>query len=445
MLGVLLAVIFYWSLNKGFDHDELEVVHTAWKILQGERIYVDFFQHHHPLLYYLLAPGIFLLGETTKTLVAYRVIFFGLYLGILLVTYLLATRIFNPITGIMSLLLLSTSLMFTTNAIELRPDVPQTLFSLLSLLLLFIYFEQKQIKYLIGSAIAIGIGFLFLQKAIFFIGLLTLALLVFIFRQGIGLKQVLVYLGGAFLPWCLYLLSLAVKGHLASYLLLNWTLNLEFIDRAYPIETLINSIRDNTFLWAFFAIGLLFCLKTPEQKQFGLIALGLFLAICSTRKPHQQYFIALIPLISILAAQGIYILFYANKKLISVVLMFALLYPAFFLINNTSNIGNRSQLQKINYVLDIAKPQDYVYDGDIMFNIFRKDIDFFWYSLDQRDGLETYQSLTPYSYNVYELISLYKPKVISNYFIKNMMDGRVKNNYVSSRRYPDLLIRNNSL
>lgn len=444
VLGVLLAVILYWSLNKGFDHDELEVVHSAWKISQGEKIYVDFFQHHHPLLYYLLAPIIPWLGETAATLVVYRIIFFGLYLGILLVTYLLATQIFTSVTGIISLLLLSTSLMFTTNGIELRPDVPQTLLSLLSLLLLFIYVEQKQIKYLVGSAIAVGIAFLFLQKAIFFMGLSVLALLAFSLRQRMGLTGILVYLGGAFLPWGVYLLTLTLSGDLEPYFLLNWALNIQFIDRAYPVETLINAIRNNTFLWAFFVIGL-FYLKTSEQKIFGLIGLGIFLAIFSTRKAHQQYFIALIPLVSILAAQGIYTLFYPNKKLISVILAFALLYPSYFLIDEASNINNQSQLQKINYVLDITQPRDYVYDGDIMFNVFRKDIDFFWYSLDQKDGLETYQRLRPYPYDIYQLISRYQPKVISNYFIKNMDDARIKRHYIQSERYPDIFIRVDSL
>ncbi len=51
-----LSIIFYQTLNKHFNHDEFEAVHSAWKIQHGEKIYIDFFQQQHPLLYYLLVP-----------------------------------------------------------------------------------------------------------------------------------------------------------------------------------------------------------------------------------------------------------------------------------------------------------------------------------------------------------------------------------------------------
>ena len=50
------VAIYYASARRKYDVDEIEAFHTAWKISVGERIYEDFFQHHHPLLYYLLRP-----------------------------------------------------------------------------------------------------------------------------------------------------------------------------------------------------------------------------------------------------------------------------------------------------------------------------------------------------------------------------------------------------
>ena len=51
LAGVLGLYVLYMSLLGSLNHDELEAVHTAWKIVQGEVIYADFFQHHHPLFY----------------------------------------------------------------------------------------------------------------------------------------------------------------------------------------------------------------------------------------------------------------------------------------------------------------------------------------------------------------------------------------------------------
>ena len=92
--------------------------------------------------------------------------------------------------------------------------------------------------------------------------------------------------------------------------------------------------------------------------------------------------------------------------------------------------------------MSITNKDDLVYDGHILFNVFRKDIDFFWYSIDPHLGtLETFQTMTDYHYNVYEIIDRVKPKVISNYNIDNMEDYRIKNHYVQSEHHQDLFIR----
>ena len=103
---------------------------------------------------------------------------------------------------------------------------------------------------------------------------------------------------------------------------------------------------------------------------------------------------------------------------------------------------NEGQLKKIAYVISITNKDDFVYDGHILFNVFRKDVDFFWYSIDHRLGtLETFQTMTDYQYNIYEIIDRLKPKVISNYYIDNMEDPRIKNHYKQSKLYKDLFIR----
>jgi hypothetical protein len=100
LFGVLLVVIMFNSLNRWFDHDEFEAVHTSWKILHGEEIYVDFFNHKHPFFYYLLTPVIAILGENTDTIIAIRVIIFFMLLLIFFVTYHFSVKVFNKETGI---------------------------------------------------------------------------------------------------------------------------------------------------------------------------------------------------------------------------------------------------------------------------------------------------------------------------------------------------------
>jgi hypothetical protein len=111
------------------------------------------------------------------------------------------------------------------------------------------------------------------------------------------------------------------------------------------------------------------------------------------------------------------------------------------LCKNLVMTTNTHQVEKMEYVISNTNRSDYVYDGDIQFNIFRKDIDFFWYSVGPNTGLETYESLYAYDYNIYELIDRFKPKIISNYYIDNMNHEIIKKQYHPSDKYEDIFVR----
>jgi len=442
-LGALLCVVLSWSINKPFDRDELEVVHTTWKIFNGEEIYVDFFQHHHPLLYYLLIPTLVFFGETTNAVIAIRIIFFCLLIGILFTTYLLTTKLYsnNEVSNI-SLVLLLTNFIFTTNAIELRPDVPQLLFSLISVLYLVFYIECKSFKYLVSSSCALGIAFLFLQKALFLILTIFILLLYKAYKNQILYRDVVVYITCFCLTCAPYLFYLFANNLLSAYFTFNWILNIKFSDRSFPTFTLISTYKVNTFLWAYCVLGLLFFSKTLNQRIISFIFITLFFFLIVIQKSHQQYFMVLVPFAAAVAAQVIWSLAEGRSQRILAIVLLAIVYPCYSIIAGTSQLSNTAQLEKIKYVTSITSPKDFVYDGNIEFNVFRKDINFFWFSLDQNDALATYKSMTSYDYNVYELIERFKPKVISNNFIENLSDRRIANFYQQSPHYDDLYILN---
>ena len=107
----------------------------------------------------------------------------------------------------------------------------------------------------------------------------------------------------------------------------------------------------------------------------------------------------------------------------------------------TPIIHNKHQLKKIDYVLKMTNKNDFVYDGDIQFNVFRKDLDFFWYSVrEETGGLATIQKLKPYEYNIYELIEEKRPKIISNYKL-DINHPLILKYYKETSEYEDLYIR----
>ena len=69
-LGALYLLASYRDLGRGPHLDEVEHLHTAARMAQGDRIYIDFAQHHPPLFHGLLMP---LVGDvsTVETMRGY--------------------------------------------------------------------------------------------------------------------------------------------------------------------------------------------------------------------------------------------------------------------------------------------------------------------------------------------------------------------------------------
>lgn len=433
----LLVLILINSINRSFDHDELESIHTAWKLLRGEKIFVDFFQHHHPFFYYLLVPLILIFGESTTSIIAARILIYLFLLLILFVTYRLAIKIFNKETGLISVILLSTTPIFMSKAIEIRPDVPQTLFALLSLFYLFTFFDNKSLKNLTLSSFFLGISFLFLQKAIFLMILIGVILSFSTYKKQTNFRELVICSAVFLIPLTTYFLYLFSANSLSSYLMFNWLLNMKILNQFSAFRYLDDTFLTNTLLWVFYVWCFVTFMKTANQKRVGVFSLGLLMSAFFVRAPYKQYFMMAFPLIVIISAYAIHLIFKQNPKKLIVVIISSIVIPTTLLIKDAWNT-NHEQLKKIDYVLSLTEKSDFVYDGDLFFNVFRKDIDFFWYSIRPNGLLATYKTLRDYNYNIYELIDKFKPKVISNYNIEN---DRIINHYVPSYEFNDLFIR----
>ena len=89
---------------------------------------------------------------------------------------------------------------------------------------------------------------------------------------------------------------------------------------------------------------------------------------------------------NIIAANTIYRIFARHPKGLAVVLIEAFAVPSVFVFNRVKK-DNRRQLEIVEYVLSITDSTDCIYDGNAAFNLFRKDIDFFWFSVKSARAL----------------------------------------------------------
>ena len=456
-VGLLLALsallLFFMSLNRFFDHDEFEAMHTTWKMFQGQEIYDDFIQHHHPFTYYTLLPLYALFGGTTDVIIAARVFIFFQLAGMLLLTYLTALEVYHEsyrrrLIALTSTLFLSLTALFTAKALEIRPDVPQSLLSLLGLYLVVRFFRTRSLWLLIAGGVSFGVSILFLQKGIVFAGLVGLVLLGrWLFGRDIKFAQGLIFAGSviaAMLPYALYLLFSA---QMQTFIFWNFTYNTVYYElRGWEAGKLVNNINnlynENSLILLLFAVTFFFLRKRRLEVELLFLAAGVFGFTLLTGRHNPQYYLLVFPFVAILAAQGLITGLAGRKAVAALVVAFVAFMPLVNQFRNAFVYTNDSQLAKIQYVLDLTEPDDYVYDGNIFFNLFRRDVDFIWYMAGEPyKAAETLALLMDYDYNVYEAIERFEPKVISNFGIDDMSDPRIASYYVQSPEYGDLFIR----
>lgn len=226
LLAWLCLLGLFHALAAGYDSDEIEAVHTAWKILNEGLIYRDFFQHHHPLLYYLLVPLVFAGGESMAALYAAEALALGLLAATVAVVHRTAVRLYDRPTALVAAVLLLAFPFFLDKGSEVRPDTLQVFLLAVSFHFLVVWERGRHTRDLAFSGAFLALSFLALQKAVFAALLFGLAHLYWLrVRKMSGRELVLFWL--AFLvPSALALGALAHAVGFRNYLEQNWLMNM---------------------------------------------------------------------------------------------------------------------------------------------------------------------------------------------------------------------------
>lgn len=439
-IAVFTCIAAWSAFMRPFGHDEFEAMHTAWKMFSGERIYIDFFQHHHFLFYDVLSWLIAWFGADADMILASRALSFLMAIGIVFLAYRLAKMTLGKEAALLSALLLSTTFMFLDKVIEVRPDVPQALSGMLAVFFLLRYLESGRRLFLLLVPVSLFVSFLFLQKAVFLVALLGLYTLYRVMKKTMKISD-FTLLWGLFVVFLgIFVSSLVLSGVWSEYLFLNWTVNTQLMNTFFLLKYLWISFTENPVFWLAYLGGIVLLFRKKGTNLFVFLSLGLLGTVFLTKTPFAQYYLMALPFVAIVAAQAMLALSAKCLRCSIALLVLSAIYPAYLVFDEVGN-GNGEQLRKIEYVMEITGPDDLVYDGDANFNIFRKDMDYFWFSVRPKKGvLAAYQSLRPYEYDAYDLIAERKPKVVSDSFIKPKKSA-IADFYVQSDRYPDLFIR----
>lgn len=435
LLAFFLALWVARLFLHEFNGDEFEGIHTAWKTAHGERIYRDFFQHHNPLMYQLLAPVVRAGGEHVHTLFLCRFVMLGCALITLFGTFNIARHLFGTDTALLAIVLLAASPTFVIYHLQVRPDVPQT--AVTTFAIFYFLRRCRSFDYVI-SGLLFAIAFLFLQKAIFpILGICAVGTYRLLAGKDTAINAACFALG-LLLPLLLAALWLPVS--FQEYWFLNWTLNASFLNEISPYPVIQRVIANQPHLIIFACLGI--SARFSELKlELLVVILAIVVAITFvTRSSHDNYWLPLFPLFAVVAAPAILLAcsaFPKPRRSLLVFLAVTLGWSAVLLRYELVSKTNTLQIERIAYVLERTKPGDALLDGSMQFNVFRPDVDWFWFSLGPKHSLGTYRLLRSYEYDPVALIIEKKPLFVHPELLTDH-ERRAIAAYYSPTRFPEV-------
>jgi len=323
-------VLRLWLLKvRQFDPDEFEHLHVAWLVSKGNLPYVDFFEHHTPWFHFFLAPffRFFDVESNSRDAVAFlflaRKLMWLLTGIILLLVFRLGKLWRDSLVGLLAVLFLVNTEIFSAATLEVRPDLFACIFWLACLVMAVqavrLDGASSQIRWRFAwSGIFLGAGMMSTQKALFVIPGLAVALALYVLipvRQGLRtrLLNACFVAVGACLPFFVTLGYFYLRGGAKEFIYYNFLFNFRFKDRFSPLPDLHQLLFSSPYLILFGLLGLLYSVSEIIKAKFlcradmVLVpsALGVMAGLFIVPVPHAQYYLLLLPLLALFTAAGI--------------------------------------------------------------------------------------------------------------------------------------------
>lgn len=344
-LAITLAILALQIPSRGIDPDELEHLHAAFCVWQGQLPYRDFFEHHSPALYWCAQPAFWISGATLQTLWLLRTAMWCCSAGIAWFTLRIGGTVGSPRCAQVAVYWLLWSAVFQRKGLEFRPDVPATLLICGTLAVITRFQLRPQStdfppaplrhdrRFWCAAALCAGLATVFTQKAVVPLVCLSLSSwIVDLLRAGrfVWPRTGLVLGAGIFAVWTLLCAAFGVAGA-ASELIDSTVLQLiRWPVRSQTWQHLRPTLAADTLLWLLALAG---CLATcrrlaevtagnasrlswsetlqrlPPQQVARVIvqgtAAGCVLSLAVVKATFPQYYLLWFPLLTLAAAAGL--------------------------------------------------------------------------------------------------------------------------------------------
>lgn len=310
LLALALAGAVAW--NRDLQVDEVEHTYAAYSVHQGLKLYVDVWQAHPPLLYWMLAPLI----EGSEPLATYRrerLLTFSIYLlGVALAGYC-AARLAGGWAGVLAagLGLLHTT--WVERGMEIRPDGALGV-AAVAALALELAPDLSSRGRLAGQGAILGLAALLTQKAAFLCLLFGLLWVVRAWRERRP-RNLLLPLAAWGAVVGTGLAVLAAEGLLAAFLRVNVgdSLRVATGGASYrqtfgALDLLVHESRRNVAFVVLFAGGLVLAALRlarrwrPDLGFAVVLTVGLVATLFLNPFPFSYLHVTVLPVVAVLAA-----------------------------------------------------------------------------------------------------------------------------------------------
>lgn len=429
--AISFLILIYAGIFSGFQVvDEFEHLHASWLVSIGKVPYLDFFEHHHPLLWYLSAPLVGLFYDNTIIFYIMRLI--SAAASLITLYYMCKTVLFfSDKRGVwLTIAFYFGDIITFYSFYQFRPDNFMNLCFIAGLYYLFVALKKNNHKYLAYSFLCFTFSVLFLQKIsllLIFLEFIIIGLLIF---KKVKLKDVILATLPSFGVFIAFFFWLYHNGSLFMYIDLNYHFNQALI---YYFER--GSFWYPNLLITAYPLSLMIALYFFNKENFYFKILALlfiteFLMRCFYFAPHPNYY----TLLTMLSAMIFSIL--PSKLMPKHKFLAALIIIALFLnLGRLFNILDKSiarhnsyaHYKIAQYVHQNSDNDDLLMNGyDMNFNIYRQDVSYYWFGLDMLLPVMEQEYTMLQKPDINAMIIQYRPKFI---YTKNYLDLRAYRAY----------------
>lgn len=398
--------------------DDLEHIHASWLVWQGLIPYTDFFEHHHPLMWFLFAPLVGLMSGNLSVFFVIRFIMCGVSIATLYVVY----RLIKDFWGDKISAFLAVSIFCFSNTamdamVQFKPDGFMHLFFFSGLYCFFMFLHTDKQKYLNRAFVCWAVSFLFLQTVIF----LLLPIVVYGIYLLLKNKKIWRNIAKAsiygFAPVFLFGIYLLCAGNLQRYFETNWLLNSKIMADIWETR-----IKDFSDLYSILLLGIvsavyLICQKPNKYVGILLIMYAIEFLLRVTYISIWMYYFKILILYNAILIGLMIGRCYTNRKWLAwCVLPLMVIFCGKFWLFEGVNPNEIDTLKVLQIATTISQnsTQDDVVLGlpGIPFGVFNKNPHYYWFSWNYMGRLDEKNFHYSEPFDINKIIKEKKPKFI---------------------------------